>query len=206
MKKIRILLADDHSVVRMGLAALFASVPEFTVVGEAEDGEQAVRKAMDLSPDVILMDLMMPVKDGVSATREIHDALPRAHVVILTTFGSSDGIAHALQTGADGALMKSADNESLIDAIRRIADGEKVIADDIRAIMDNDPPVRKLSRRQLEIMNSIVRGLTNHDIAVQLGIREDSVKEHVNTLFSKLGAANRAEAVAIAIRKQLLKI
>ena len=121
MKKIRILIADDHAVMRMGLNALFDTVGEFEVVGEAADGAEAVEMTVRLKPDVVIMDLVMPVMDGVSATGEIMKRAPNAHVLLLTTYGSSDGIAHALDAGASGAVLKSASNENLISAIKDVA-------------------------------------------------------------------------------------
>lgn len=204
--KIRVLIADDHAIVRMGLASLLGTKKEIEVVGEAEDGEETVRKALKLAPDVIVMDLMMPKKDGVAATAEIHRQLPNARIMVLTSYGTSDGIAHALAAGASGALMKSTEFSEFVSAIRAIAAGERVVAPEIKRQLAEDPPVPELTPRQTEILHSITRGLTNADIAKQLGIREDSVKEHVNAIFIKLGAANRSEAITIALRKHLLKI
>ena len=204
--KIRILIADDHAIVRMGLVSLLGTKDDIEVVGEAEDGEAAVRKALKLAPDVIIMDLMMPKMDGVAATAEILCQLPNAKVMILTSYGASDGIAHALSAGATGALMKSTEFSEFVSAIRTVAAGGRVIAPEIARQLAEDPPVPELTPRQTEILHSITRGLTNADIAKQLGIREDSVKEHINAIFAKIGASNRAEAVAIALRKHLLKI
>ena len=205
MKPIKVLLADDHAIVRMGLASLLGTKKDIEVVGEAEDGEAAVRKTLKLAPDVVIMDLMMPKMDGVAATAEIHRRLPGVKIMILTSYGASDGIAHALSAGATGALMKSTEFSEFVTAIRRVAAGERVIAPEIARQLAEDPPVPELTPRQAEILQSITRGLTNADIARQLGIREDSVKEHVNAIFAKLGAANRSEAVAITLRKHLLK-
>ena len=205
MKKIRVLIADDHEIVRMGLASLLGTKKDIEVVGEAEDGEAAVRKAVKLAPDVVIMDLMMPKKDGVAATVEIRHRLPSAKIMILTSYGTSDGIAHALSAGASGALMKSTEFSEFVAAIRTIAAGGQVVAPEIKRQFAKDPPVPDLTQRQHDIMKSIVSGLTTADVAKQFGIREDSVKEHMTAIFAKLGAANRAEAIAIAMRKHLLK-
>lgn len=206
MKPTRILIADDHAIVRMGLASLLGTQDGFEVVGDAEDGEMAVKKALKLKPDVVIMDLMMPKKDGATATAEIHAALPEAKILILTTFGTSDGIANALNSGASGALMKNSPNSQLVKALRAVAAGERAISDEVERLMEEDPPAKALTPRQMEILEGMTRGLTNQDIATELGIREDRVKGHVNTIFAKLGAANRTEAVAIALRKHLLDL
>ena len=204
--RIRVLIANDHAIVRMGLASLLGTKKDIEVIGEAEDGEETVRKALKLAPDVIIMDLMMPKKDGVAATAEIHRQLPDTKIMLLTSYGTSDGIAHALESGASGALMKSTEFSEFVAAIRTLAAGGRVIAPEIERQLADDPPVPDLTPRQSEILHSITRGLTNSDIAHQLGIREDSVKEHINAIFAKLGAANRSEAITIALRKHLLKL
>ena len=206
MKRIKVLIADDHTIVRIGLKALFAGEADLEVVGEARNGVEAVKTALETHPDVVIMDLQMPKKDGVEATRELAEKLPSAAVAILTTYGTSDGIAHALQAGARGAMLKTADDARLVSAIRRIAAGEEYVSPDIRKLLADDPPVPELTARQQEILQSLTTGLTNKEIAQQLGIRRDSVEDHINALFAKLGAANRTEAVAIALRKHLLKI
>lgn len=203
---IRVLIADDHTIVRIGLATLLNAEKDIDVVGEAKNGEMVVKEALRLSPDVVIMDLMMPKKDGAEATAELREKLPAVKVIILTTFGASDGIAHALESGAAGALMKTADDAMLVSTIRAVASGKTVVSADIKRFLATDPPVPKLTPRQIEVLQSMTRGLTNRDIAKQLGIRQDRVDEHVAAIFMKIGAANRAEAVAIALRKHLLKI
>ena len=204
--KIKILIADDHAIVRIGLSALLKTESDLSVVGVAKDGEEAVVEALRLKPDVIVMDLMMPKKSGVEATAEIHARLPEAKIVILTTFAASDGIKHALDAGATGAVMKTAEDAELVSIIRTIAAGGTVISDEIQQLLTEDPPAEELTPRQMEILESVTRGFTNADIAKQFGIREQSVKEHISTILAKIGAANRSEAVAITMRKHLLKI
>ena len=205
-QKIRVLIADDHTIVRIGLAALLGAEKDIEVVGEAQNGEVAVKEALRLSPDVIIMDLMMPKKDGAEATAELREKLPSAKIIILTTFGASDGIAHALESGAAGALVKTADDDALVATIRAVAGGETVISSEIKRLLAENPPIPKLTPRQIEVLQSMTRGLTNRDIAKQLGIRQDRVDEHVAAILTKIGAANRTEAVAIALRKHLLKL
>ena len=204
--KIKILIADDHAIVRIGLSALLKTESDLAVVGVAKDGEEAVAEALRLNPDVIVMDLMMPKKNGVEATAEIHERLPDTKIIILTTFAASDGIKHALDAGATGAVMKTAEDAELVSIIRAVAAGGTVISDEIQQLLTEDPPAEELTPRQMEILESVTRGFTNADIAKQFGIREQSVKEHISTILAKIGAANRSEAVAITMRKHLLKI
>lgn len=206
MTKIDILIVDDHAVVRIGLAALFRTESGLNVVGQAKNGEEAIKMADALRPNVVIMDLMMPGLSGVEATQAILKAHPETKVIVLTTFGTSDGIAHAIEAGASGAFMKTADDADLIAGVRAVAAGQKVISDEIRQLLAEDPPVPELTVRQLEILDYVTRGFTNQDIARNLGIRESSIKEHLMGIFEKIGASNRAEAVAIALRKHLLKI
>ena len=206
MKKIKILIADDHMIVRLGLAALFSHEKDMQVLGEAEDGLQAVYMAQKLHPDVIVMDLMMPGLDGVGATRKIKELSPDTRILILTSYSTSDGIAHALDADADGAVLKTSDDASMLTAIRTIAAGERFVSTEIQNLLAVDPPAKELSPRQKDVLDSMIRGLTNKNIAEQLGIGEGRVEAHINAIFSKINAANRAEAVAIALRKHLLKI
>ena len=206
MKKIKILIADDHSVVRLGLGTLLATEKDFEVVGEADDGESAIRTSMRTKPDIIIMDLMMPGLDGAAATQEVIRQLPGTKVLILTTFGYSDSISQAIKAGASGAMLKSTSDAALISALRKVANGETVISNEIRELMSNDPPAPVFTKRQLSILESVTKGHTNREIANSLGIREDSVSEHLTAIFAKLGATNRSEAVAKALRKHLLKI
>ncbi len=206
MDKIRVLIVDDHAIVRMGLAALLESDDGILVIGEAEDGNSAVRKALRLKPDIVIMDILMPGPDGIVATRQIKERIPEVKVLILTTSTVSDDLARALRAGADGIVTKSTANAELLSAIRSVANGRRVIPPHVSKLIAEDPPVKPLTDRQLDILSSITRGLSNADIAKQLGIREDSVREHLNAIYTKLGAANRSEAIGISLRKHLLKI
>ncbi len=206
MKKTTVLIVDDHAIMRKGLASLLRTSREIEVLGDAGDGETGIRMAVKLKPDVVIMDLMMPGMDGTEATRQLLESQPDAKVLIFTTFGTADGIGHALKAGANGAIMKNVELPELVAAIKTVAAGGQVLSPEIEQILTEDPPVPKLSTRQMEILQSITRGLSNEDIARQLGISVPMVKEHVNATFEKLGAANRAEAVGIALRKHLLKM
>ena len=201
---IKVLIADDHALVRMGLAAILETSPDIHVVGDAEDGRDAVAKTRTLKPDVVLMDVVMPEMDGATATAEILAALPQTKVVILTSFVEADGIARAIRAGARGALLKTIDHRELAEAIRRVVAGEEVVSPEIRKTLSESASVQPLTERQRDVLLSMARGLTDADIARQLDISANSVREHVTTIYAKLGAANRAEAIAIAYRKHLL--
>ena len=206
MKKISVLIADDHAVVRTGLAAMLGAEKDIHVIDQAKNGKEAVAKSLKNPPDVVVMDLRMPEMDGVEATAELQQKLPSARILVLTSFGEADDVAHALEAGAAGAITKTAEDAELVDVVRRIAAGENYVSPTLRKLLRDNPPVQKLSPRQTEILGYMVKGLTNKDIASLLRIREDSVEEHVNTILSKIDASNRTEAVAIALRKHLLKI
>ena len=206
MKKISVLIADDHAVVRTGLAAMLGAEKDIRVIDQAKNGREAVAKSLANPPDVIVIDLRMPEMDGVEATVELQRKLPSARVLVLTSFGEADDVAHALEAGAAGALTKTAEDAELVDVVRRIASGERYVSPILRKLLRDNPPVQKLSPRQAEILGYMVKGLTNKDIASLLRIREDSVEEHVNAILSKIDASNRTEAVAIALHKQLVRI
>ena len=205
-KKIRIVIADDHAVVREGLKAILSFEGDFSIVGEAANGVDAVRCARELSPDVIVMDLMMPQLNGADATAQIVKCVPGVRVLILTTYGSANDISRAIDAGATGALMKTVTNRQLTDAIRKVAAGEKVVMQEIIKSISINQPVPDLTARQMEILHSVARGLTNEDIAKQLGVSANAIKHHLSSIFAKIGAANRAEATNIALQKHLLKL
>jgi len=206
MKQIRILIVDDHKIVRTGLKALFSAEPDLLVAGEADDGKAAIRQSLALKPDVIIMDLMMPGVDGEDATRQLHAKDPSLHILVLTSYASSDVISHALDAGALGAVLKTADDEELVAGVRAVAQGKEFLSRGVRRLLAREPPTPNLTPRQAEVLHSLTRGLTNADIAKQLGLCEARVEEHVNAILTKTGAANRTEAVAIALKKHLLKI
>jgi DNA-binding NarL/FixJ family response regulator len=205
MKKTSVLLVDDHSVVRMGLAAIINIEKDLKVCGEAESGAEAVKLAKEMRPDVVVMDFMMPGMDGAEATAAVLRESPESKVLVLTTYGTSADIARALKCGATGAVTKNLSNEELADAIRAAARGERMLSAEIEASLSDAESNNGLTARQREILDSITRGLSNDDIAGMLGISKVRVKQHLAALYQKLGAANRAEAVAIALRRQLLK-
>lgn len=207
MKDTTVLLVDDHAIFRMGLASLLGTAKGIKVVGHAGDGASAVEKALSLRPDVVIMDLIMPGgMDGAEATKTLIEKWPDAKVVILTTYETADGIGHALDAGARGAIVKKAELDDVLNAIRNVAEGEIFVSDEIKQVLKSSAACTPLSPRQTEIIELVSLGLTNEDIAYKLGISATSVRDYLKTTFAKIGAANRAEAVAIAFRKHLLKI
>lgn len=205
MNKTTVMIVDDHSVVRIGLAMLINLEIDLTVCAQAESGKESVRMAKELKPDVVVMDFVMPDMDGATATAALLKVSPQSKVLILTTYGSSADLSRALDAGAIGAVTKNIANEELLDAIRATARGERRLSPEIQASLGESKHEIDLTPRQREVLASITRGLSNGDIAKMLSITEVRVKQHLATLYEKLGAANRAEAVAIALRRQLLK-
>ena len=205
MKKTTVMIVDDHSVVRIGLAMIINLESDLTVCAEAESGKEAVRLAGELKPAVVVMDFVMPDMDGAETTAELLKVSPQSKVLILTTYGSTADLSRALDAGATGAVTKNIANEDLLDAIRATARGECRLSPEIQASLGESERKIDLTPRQREVLASITRGLSNDDIATMLAISKVRVKQHLAALYEKLGAANRAEAVAIALRRQLLK-
>lgn len=205
MSTIRILIADDHMLMRMGIAALFTTVTDMEIVGEARNGRQAVELADALRPDVVIMDLVMPELAGSEATRLIHEAHSEIKIVILTTFGTSSDLAKAVANGAVGVLLKDTVDMDLVSAIRLVISGNQVIPTHLLKQIEEDNALNNLSERKLEILAAVAQGRSNADIARQFGLSEITVKKHLSAIFESLGVSNRAEAVALALRKQMLK-
>lgn len=206
MNKTRVVVVDDHAIVRMGLVALLNAQANMEVVGEAKNGELGVKAALRLKPDVVVMDILMPVLDGVEATRRIVSALPGTKVLVLTTSTAAGELAAALEAGATGVIPKTTDNAALLSAVRSVAAGRRVVTREIEEIIANEEPVPSLTPHQLDMLASIVRGLTNADIAKQFGVSENTVRKATSAIFSKLDVANRTEAAAMALRNNLVKI
>jgi len=204
--KTTVLLVDDHLVVRMGLATIIGIEKDLAVIGQAGNGLEAVCLARELHPDVIVMDLMMPELNGAEATARIIADNPAAKILLLTTFGDSEDLRQAMEAGAIGALVKDSTDAELIDAIRQTAAGVSVVCPDIKRVLEEAVHTPKLTRRQTEILTYAAQGLITNAIAEKIGIGSDCVKAHLRTAFAILGASSRSEAVAIAMRKHLLKI
>jgi len=206
MKKVRILLADDHTIMRMGLSTLLEGERDMEIVGEAANGQEAIQRVRELSPDIVIIDLMMPILSGAEATRIIRQENPATRIIVLTTFGNAADLAAAVRNGASATLLKDTETAELVSVIRRVHNGGEVIPSNVRKMVDEDTAANDLTARQQNILHSVTRGLSNIEIAKQFGISEIGVKKQLQSIFTKLGAATRAEAVAIALRKHLLKI
>ena len=205
-RPIKILIADDHALLRRGLATLLGFNKDIAVVGDAKNGEEAVKAAIKLKPDVVVMDLSMPVMDGVEATRQIREALPDTYVLILTSYSTSVDVSRAMEAGASGAFVKDAEDERLVDAIRTVAAGGTAFSPEIEAMVRSDPHPPELTERQRKILDDTSKGLSSEQIADRLGISAYAVNQHLDVIRRKLGAQSRTEAVAIAFRKQLFKV
>jgi DNA-binding NarL/FixJ family response regulator len=212
-----VLIADDQALVRVGLRKILESEPELTVLGEAGDGEDAVAAARRLSPDVVLMDIRMPVLDGIEATRRIVRAQPGTRVLILTTFGLDTYVYDALRAGASGFMLKDAPPEEIVAAVRIVASGDALLAPAVtRAVIEEfarrspaaaparPPAVDELTPREREVLDLLARGLSNPEICARLVISEATAKTHVARILQKLGLRDRVQAVIYAYESGLV--
>jgi NarL family two-component system response regulator LiaR len=208
-KPIRVMLVDDHTVVRSGLAAVLATCDDLVLVGEAGDGEEAVRVCERAQPDVILMDLLMPKMDGVAATRAILKTWPHIKIITLTSFKEKEYVEGALKAGATGYLLKNVSAEELLAAIRRAVSGQPSLSPEAAQVLIkrvNEPSALgyDITGREREILALMIEGLPNAEIAARLVVSQSTVKFHVSNILSKLNATSRTEAVSIAIRHSLV--
>jgi two-component system, NarL family, response regulator YdfI len=217
---IRVLIADDHLIIRQGLRLILETAGDLELVGEASDGAEAVRLAASLQPDVVLMDLRMPGMDGLTAIERLHVEQPQVAVVILTTFSEDDLMMRGLRAGARGFLLKDTGRETLFNAIRAAARGETLLKPEIMARLLNfsqtapaPGPAREasqpaggpaLTEREREVLAGVARGERSKEVAVRLGISERTVKAHLDSIYNKLGVDSRAAAVTIALQKGLI--
>ena len=205
-KVIRLMLVDDHAVVRMGLSAVLGLDDNLVVVAEADDGTQAIQEYRAKRPDVVLMDVRMPGVGGVEALEAIRAEWPAARVLMLTTSELDEDVQRALDAGASGYLLKSVTRDELVQAIHRVHAGERCIPQAIQQRMNSLANRRHLSDREVEVLDGMRRGLSNRDIATVLNISEHTVKTHVKAILSKLESADRAEAVARGFEQGLLRV
>ncbi|MBB2922512.1 response regulator transcription factor [Cellulomonas cellasea] len=206
MNAVRVLVVDDHPVVRSGLTGLLAAEPDIEVVGEAADGQAAVDAARALRPDLVLMDLRMPVLDGAAATARIRAETPSVHVLVLTTYETDTDILRAVEAGATGYLLKDTPREQLVAGVRAAARGESALSPTVaRRLVEQLRSDRdRLSARELEVLAGVARGLSNAAIGRELFIAEATVKTHLLRTFTKLGVDDRTRAVTIAIQRGIL--
>ncbi len=207
--KIKVMLVDDHAVVRSGLGAFLLASDDLELVGEAGSGEEAVRRCRSLGPDVVLMDLIMPGMDGAEATKIIRQTCPEVLVIVLTSFKEEDLVQRALQAGAIGYLLKNVSSDELADAIRAAKVGRPTLAPEaaqalIHASTRPPEPGHDLTEREREVLALMVKGLNNPDIADRLIVSRSTVKFHVSSILSKLGVSSRTEAVSMAIQHHIV--
>ena len=212
MTSIRALIVDDHPVTREGLrTALELSEDAVVVVGEAGSGEEAVTQARDLTPDVVFMDVRMPGMDGIEATRRIREASPETKVILITVDESRSAVSDAISAGVSGYLLKDASPDALVDAARNAIEGNAVIHPQLTKTFieeaqtgGDEQRTTPLSKREREILQRVADGATTRQVATDLGISPHTVKTHLERIFEKLGANDRAQAVAIAIRNGIV--
>jgi len=210
MKPIRVLIVDDHAMVRKGLVAFLKNQPEIDLVGEACDGREAIESCQQNQPDVILMDLVMPELGGVAATRTIHQRWPHIQVIALTSFQEKELVQDALQAGAIGYLLKNVSGEELAEAIRQAHGGRPTLAPEaVQALIQPPSEIENLAagltRREHEVLALLVKGMSNPEIAGHLFISRATVKVHISSILSKLGVSSRAEAISLAIKNKLVR-
>ncbi|MDX1520043.1 MAG: response regulator transcription factor [Anaerolineae bacterium] len=215
-KHIRLILADDHAVVRAGTKQLLERQPDFNIVGEASDGEEAVRLAHELQPDVVVMDVRMPRMSGVEATRRIKEECPNVNVLVLTAHDDDEYVFALLQAGANGYLLKTAEFDELVKAIHTVVSGQSALAPEVtgkvvaqftsgkslpEVLSNTDDQYDGLTDRELGILRLVGQGLSNKQIGTELFISDRTVQAHLSNIFSKLGVSSRTEAVMYAVRK-----
>ncbi len=206
MDKIQVLVADDHVTVREGLAAIIGRQPDMQVVGEAANGREAVDLWLQHRPDVTLLDLRMPLLDGVGAMDAIRQQDASARIVVLTTFDTDNEIARAIKSGAKGYLLKDAQREELLECIRKVHGGETCIAPALVAKLAAGISSEALTGRELDVLTLLARGKSNKEIGANLYISETTVKSHVRSIFAKLNVLSRTEAITVASRRGLVRL
>jgi DNA-binding NarL/FixJ family response regulator len=204
--RIRVLVADDHPVVRAGLAAVLVQQDDLELVGEAENGDRAVAMYREHQPDVCLMDLRMPVMDGVEAIRTITAEFPAARILALTTYEGDADIRRALEAGARGYLLKDMLLTDVIRAVRAVHRGDRVIPNAVAARLAEFPERSDLTERELEVLQLVARGLSNKEVARVIGRTDETVKIHLKNTFAKLDVADRTEAVTVALTRGLIHL
>lgn len=203
---VRILVVDDHYIVRMGLIALINTEPDLEIVGETDDGDQAIALFEKLKPDLVLMDLRMPRRSGPEATRLIRSMAPAARVLMLSAFDGDADIHTALESGAQGYVLKSATGEDLIPAIRAVAAGRRWIPQEVAARLRSRNAYEELTAREIDVLHQLARGLANKEIADALKISEYTTKDHLKSILAKLRVADRTQAVTAALQRGIIHL
>jgi DNA-binding NarL/FixJ family response regulator len=204
-EKIRIMIVEDHFVVRVGLASIINSQADMITVAEAENGRQAIALFEQHHPDVTLMDLRLPGLGGIEAIAAILDRSPHARIIVLSTFSGTEDVFKALQAGARGYLLKGVKGPELISAIKAVHAGQRTIPSEIAAVLAERIPCSELTSRELEILNLVTKGFLNKEIAESLSISEGTVRVHISNVLMKLGCSDRAQAVSEAIRRGIVR-
>ncbi|MEI9949345.1 MAG: response regulator transcription factor [Pseudomonadota bacterium] len=204
--RLRVIVADDHTLMREGVAAVIARQPDMTVVAEASDGEQALKAVEELKPDVLLLDLRMPKLDGLAVTARLHPRFPELAIVILSTYDTDDDILRALRAGARAYLLKDTSPEELAECVRAAHSGRSYVSSAVGAKLAAQATQTTLTFRELDVIKLIARGFLNKEIADQLHVSEGTVKSHTSTLFQKLAVTNRTEAVREAVKRGLVRL
>lgn len=203
---VRVLVVDDHAVVRAGLIAILESAADLRVVAEAGDGEQALKAFAEHRPDVVVLDLRLPVLDGLGALVRLRQEAPAARVVLLTTYDDEEDIYRGLEAGAAGYLLKDAAPAELVASVRKVMAGRKAISPQVAERLAGRVTSRELSDREREVLGLVAEGRSNKQIGKALGIADGTVKVHVANILEKLGAQGRSEAVAVAVRRGLVRL
>jgi len=209
MDRIRLVIADDHEVVRTGLEGMLAGEADFEIVGRAVDGQEAVALAAQLQPDVVLMDLRMPRMDGVAAIAQIQERQPEIHILVLTTYDTDADILRAVEAGATGYLLKDTPRDELLRAIRAAARGESVLTPSVATRLMGQmraPAEEALSEREIEVLEQVARGASNQEIASLLHISVATVKSHLIHIYGKLGVSDRTAAVTTALERGVIRL
>ena len=203
---IRVLVVDDHVVLREGVAAILAGESGIEMVGAAENGAEAVEAFRNLRPDVMLLDLQMPIMDGIEALTEIRKQSPNARVIVLTTYEGDVQAVRALKAGASGYLLKSSLRKEMIDAIRAVHAGRRYVLAEIAQEIAIHAAEESLSDREITVLQRVAAGKPNKVIAAELSLSEDTVKAHLRSIFSKLGVDDRTQAVTLALRRGIINL
>lgn len=204
--RIRVLCVDDHPLVRKGIAAILANEPDIELIAEADDGLDAVQRFRQYRPDVTLMDLRMPELDGIGAVKRIRDEFPDARIIALTSFDGDQDIIRAMEAGVRGYLLKEMVHTEVLNAIRKVHAGEKLVSHEVAERIAGYFPHNQLTSREIEVLTLVAQGLANKEIAARIGAAPGTVKIHVQNILAKLNAADRTRAVTIALQRGIIHL